>query len=141
MDLHLPSLTTPRALGRYLAFERIFRQFQPDIVHSYSFAGDVLATLRARGAQVTFLTSRRGEDTSRRHQLVRSTVNRWADKIGCVSSEIARFVELTERPAPSLLEVIPNGVPMNVAVRHQSEHEPGVLRFGDARNGETSQRN
>jgi L-malate glycosyltransferase len=132
VDLQLPSLTTPKAFGRYLAFERIINRFQPDIVHSYSFAGDVLgAMLRARGAQVTFLTSRRGEDKSRRHQLVRRIVNRWSDKIVCVSSEIARFAELTERPTPGLLEVIPNGVPMNVAaVRQPSAREPGVLRFG-----------
>ena len=113
VDLHLPLLTTPKALGRYLAFERIIERFQPDIVHSYGFAGDILgAMLRARGTQVTFLTSRRGEDTSRRHQLARRIVNRWSDKIVCVSSEVARFVELTERPAPGLLEIIPNGVPM-----------------------------
>ena len=131
VDLHLPSLTTPKALGRYLAFERIIKRFQPDVVHSYSFAGDVLgAMLRARGALVTFLTSRRGEDTSRRHQRVRRIVNRLSEKIVCVSSEVARFVELTERPAPRLLEVIPNGVPINVDVREQPAHEPAVLRFG-----------
>ena len=130
-DLGLPSLTTPQALGRYLALERIVKRFQPDIVHSYSFAGDVLgAMLRARGAQVTFLTSRRGADTNRRHQQVRKIVNRLSDKIVCVSSEIARFVEMTERPTPRLLEVIPNGVPMHVAVRQQPTREPGVIRFG-----------
>ena len=131
VDLHLPSLTTPKAMGRFLAFERIIRRFQPDIVHSYSFAGDVLgAMLRARGAQVTLFMSRRGEDKSRRHQLVRRITNRWSNKIVCVSSEVARFVEQTERPTAGLLEVIPNGVPMNVAVRQPSAREPGVLRFG-----------
>jgi glycosyltransferase involved in cell wall biosynthesis len=131
VELHLSSLTTPKALGRYLALERIIATFQPDIVHSYSFAGDVLgAMLRARGARVTFLTSRRGEDRSRTHQRVRSIVNRWSDRIVCVSSEVARFVEVAERPAPGLLDVIPNGVPIGVAVGPQPARVPGVLRFG-----------
>lgn len=124
-DLDCPTLVRPGSILGYLRFERVVRRFQPHIVHSYGFVGDVVAgVLRARGSNVPIITSRRGEDVNRRHQAVRRLVNRVSDKIVCVSSETARFVQSTESPSPTLLEIIPNGVALNSArgrVRYPDE--------------------
>ena len=115
-NLDCPSLLRPSSILGYRRFERVVRRFQPHIVHSYGFVGDVVAAvLRARGSNVRVITSRRGEDTNRRHQAVRRLVNRVSDKIVCVSSETAKFVQSTESPSPSLIEIIPNGVALKPA--------------------------
>jgi glycosyltransferase involved in cell wall biosynthesis len=131
-NLDCPILVRPGGILAYLRFERVVKRFRPHIVHSYGFVGDVVAALlRARGSNVRIITSRRGEDANRRHQAVRRLVNRVSDKIVCVSSETAKFVQSTESPSPSLLEIIPNGVAVNPArgrarVRHPNE----PVRFG-----------
>ena len=113
-NLDCPSLVRLSGILGYLRFERLAARFQPHIVHSYGFVGDVLAAiLRSRRSNVRVITSRRGEDANRRHQAVRRLVNRLSDKIVCVSSETATFVQSTESPAPGLLEIIPNGVALN----------------------------
>jgi glycosyltransferase involved in cell wall biosynthesis len=131
VDLKCPSLTTPSALLRYIALERIVKRFRPDIVHAYGFASDVLGTmLRLRGTDVRVITSRRGEDANRRHQRIRRLTNRWSERIVCVSPEVATFVEATEHPAPQLLEVIPNGVPVARCARPRAAADGHVIRFG-----------
>ena len=131
-NLDCPSLLRPGSILGYRRFERVVRHFQPHIVHSYGFVGDVAAAvLRARGSNVRVITSRRGEDTNRRHQAVRRLVNRVSDKIVCVSSETAKFVQSTESPSPGLLEIIPNGVALNPAdgpARGRDRDE--TVRFG-----------
>ena len=113
-NLDCSSLVRLSGILGYLRFERLAARFQPHIVHSYGFVGDVLAAiLRSRRSNVRVITSRRGEDANRRHQAVRRLVNRLSDKIVCVSSETATFVQSTESPAPGLLEIIPNGVALN----------------------------
>ena len=131
-NLDCPSLVRPGSILGYRRFERVVRRFQPHIVHSYGFVGDVVAAvLRARGWNVRVITSRRGEDTNRRHQAVRRLVNRVSDKIVCVSSETAKFVQSTESPAPSLLEIIPNGVVLNpVDGQAQGRARDETVRFG-----------
>jgi glycosyltransferase involved in cell wall biosynthesis len=76
------------------------------------------------------ITSRRGEDVSPRHQQVRRLANRWSEKVVCVSSEVATFVEATERTPPGLLEVIPNGVSLQAPVNGEQRCNGGVVRFG-----------
>ena len=131
-NLDCPSLVRPSGILGYRRFERLVARFQPHIVHSYGFVGDVLAAiLRARRSKVRVITSRRGEDANRRHQAVRRLVNRLSDKIVCVSSETATFVQSTELPAPGLLEIIPNGVALNPArslARGRDRDE--TVRFG-----------
>lgn len=131
-NLDWPILVRPRGILAYARFERMVRRFRPHIVHSYGFVGDVVSgVLRARGASVGIVTSRRGEDANRRHQAVRRLVNRVADRIVCVSAETATFVRSTESPTPAKLEVIPNGValsPARARVRTGQRDEP--IRFG-----------
>ena len=92
-NLDWPILLRPGGIAAYLRFERAVRRFRPHIVHSYGFVADVVAgLLRARGANVRIITSRRGEDANRRHQAFRRLVNRVSDKIVCVSQETAAFV-------------------------------------------------
>ena len=110
-NLDWPILLRPGGALAYLRLERTVRRFRPHIVHSYGFVADVVAgLLRARGSNVRIITSRRGEDANRRHQVFRRLVNRVSDKVVCVSQETAAFVQLTESPRPGLLTVIPNGV-------------------------------
>ena len=131
-NLDCPSLVRPGSILAYRRFERLASQFQPHVVHSYGFSGDVVAAvLRTRRSNIRLITSRRGEDANRRHQAVRRLVNRVSDRIVCVSSETAKFVQSTESPSPSLLEIIPNGVALNPApggarIRHPDE----PVRFG-----------
>jgi L-malate glycosyltransferase len=130
-NLDCPSLLRPGSILGYRRFERVVRRFQPHIVHSYGFVGDVVAAvLRARGSNVRVITSRRGEDTNRRHQAVRRLVNRVSDKIVCVSSETAKFVQSTESPSPSLIEIIPNGVGLKPADRPAQGRDRETVRFG-----------
>ena len=131
-NLHCPSLVRPSGILGYLRFERIVARFQPHIVHSYGFGGDVLAAvLRARRSRVRVITSRRGEDVNKRHQAVRRLVNRWSDKVVCVSSETAKFVQSTESPLSGLIEVIPNGVALNPGRPPAGGRDrDGTVRFG-----------
>lgn len=131
-SLDWPTLLSPRGISAYLRFERVVRRLQPQIVHSYGFIADVVvAMLRARGSNVRIITSRRGEDENRRHQAIRRLVNRVSEKVVCVSSETATFVQSTESPPPSLLEIIPNGVRLNPAEgRARARHPDEPLRFG-----------
>jgi glycosyltransferase involved in cell wall biosynthesis len=55
--------------------------------------------------------------------------NWWSAKIVCVSSEVATFVERTERPRTRLIAVIPNGVPVPLVGRRDPDDRV-VLRFG-----------
>jgi glycosyltransferase involved in cell wall biosynthesis len=131
-SLNCRTLIRPGGILGYLRFERVVARFRPHIVHSYGFLGDVVAgLLRARGSRVRIITSRRGEDASRRHQAVRRVVNRFSDKIVCVSPETATFVHSTESPQPGLLEIIPNGVTVDPWLdcgRLRPPSEP--LKFG-----------
>ncbi len=116
INLDWPILLRPGGALAYLRFERAVRRFRPHIVHSYGFVADVVAgLLRARGANVRIITSRRGEDANRRHHALRRLVNRLSDKVVCVSQETAAFVQSTESPRPGLLTVIPNGVAVSDA--------------------------
>jgi glycosyltransferase involved in cell wall biosynthesis len=131
-NLNCPTLVRPRTIRAYLQFDRAVERFQPQIVHAYGFPGDIFtALLRARGSQVRIITSRRSEDHNRRHQGIRRLVNRFSDKIVCVSSETARFVQATESPPPNLLEVISNGVALNPdGSRARVRHPDQPVRFG-----------
>ena len=131
-NLDCSSLVRPGGILGYLRFERVVARFQPHIVHSYGFAADVLAgVLRARRSKVRVITSRRGEDANKRHQAVRRLVNRWSDKVVCVSSETAAFVQSTESPSSGLLEIIPNGVALNpVAPPAGGRDRDETVRFG-----------
>jgi glycosyltransferase involved in cell wall biosynthesis len=132
-NLNCPSLVHPRGMPAFLRFDRLVTRFQPHIVHSYGFVGDVVAgAVRARRSDIRLVTSRRGDDKNRRHQAVRRLVNRWSDKIVCVSAESAKFVQTTESPAPGLLEIIPNGVALHPAGGGFTRrgHPDGTIRIG-----------
>lgn len=130
-NIDCPTLVRPGSIFGYLRFERVVARFQPHVVHTYGFAADVIAAvLRARGAKVRVITSRRGEDTNTRHQAVRRLVNRLSERIICVSSETARFVQSTESPPPNLVEVIPNGVSLSPFSTCHSRPPGSAIRFG-----------
>ena len=133
-NLACPSLVHPGVAAAWLRFERLAAGFRPHIVHSYGFVADVMAgLLRARRSGIRLVTSRRGEDVNWRHQAVRRILNRWTEKVVCVSSETAAFVQRTESAAQPLLEVIPNGVSTRPTFAHPSttEHDDNqVVRFG-----------
>jgi glycosyltransferase involved in cell wall biosynthesis len=61
---------------------------------------------------------------------MRRLANRCSDKVVCVSSEIATYVQATERPPAELLEVIPNGVSIQAKVNPQNRSNRRVVRFG-----------
>ena len=140
-NLDWPILLRPGGAFAYLRFERAVSRFRPHIVHSYGFAADIVAgLLRARGANVRIITSRRGEDANRRHHAFRRLVNHVSDKVVCVSQETAAFVESTESPRPGLLTVIPNGVAVSDASHDsrardtdqtaKSDEKDRPIRFG-----------
>jgi len=130
-NVDCPTLIRPGSILGYLRFERVVARFQPHVVHTYGFAADVIAAvLRARGANVRVITSRRGEDANRRHLAVRRLVNRLSEKIVCVSSETAQFVQSTESPPPALVEVIPNGVSMSPSGDRPAKPSGGTIRIG-----------
>jgi glycosyltransferase involved in cell wall biosynthesis len=122
---------TATALLRYAALQKLVARFRPDIIHAYGFAADVLGMMiRVSRSDVRLITSRRGEDDNRRHQRVRRVANRWSERVVCVSSEVAAFVRATEQPPTGLLEVIPNGVPIqSPPPRHLGSHG-SLVRFG-----------
>jgi glycosyltransferase involved in cell wall biosynthesis len=132
VDLACPTLTRPRSLLAYWRFRRLVTHIDPHVVHAYGFSADVFAALlRLSGAGARIVTSRRGEERNRRHQMIRRLVNRLTERIVCVSPETAAFVRATESPAPQLLEVIPNGVaapPATTIARSGDRHRP--VRFG-----------
>jgi glycosyltransferase involved in cell wall biosynthesis len=129
-NLQCPTLMTPSALLRCATLKTLVDEFRPDIVHAYGFAADVLATIiKVSRRDVRLITSRRSEDGNRRHQRVRRIANRWSEKVVCVSSEVAHFVRATEKTRSGLLEVIPNGVPIQFPQRRRSGSQ-GLVRFG-----------
>jgi L-malate glycosyltransferase len=131
-DLACPTLMRPHGLLACWRFTRLVQRVDPHLVHAYGFSGDVFAALlRLSGARARIITSRRGEERNRRHQVIRRLVNRLTDRIVCVSPETAAFVRATESPAPQLLEVIPNGVATPPAtVSRPADHRDRPVRFG-----------
>ena len=129
-DLACPNLLRPSGLLACRRFTRVVKHFDPHIVHSYGFSGDLVAALlRFGGARARIITSRRGEERSGRRQAIRRLANRLSERIVCVSPETAAFVRATESPAPHLIEIIANGVaPHPSANRHRPSNRP--IRFG-----------
>ena len=129
-DLACPNLLRPSGLLACRRFTHVVKHFDPHIVHSYGFSGDVVAALlRLGGARARIITSRRGEERSGRRQAIRRLANRLSERIVCVSPETAAFVRATESPAPHLIEIIPNGVaPHPIANRRPPLDRP--IRFG-----------
>jgi glycosyltransferase involved in cell wall biosynthesis len=128
-DLGIPRLTSPAQVLRLTRFLRILRRVNPHLLHTYGFTCDVVGPLLARacpGARV--ITTRRGEDTSRRHQAARSTSNRLTDVVVCVSDATLAFTRRTESLHRATPTVIPNGV----VIPPIPSRRPGVhgLRFG-----------
>jgi glycosyltransferase involved in cell wall biosynthesis len=131
-NLDWPSLVHPKGYRGFARLMRLVSRFRPHLVHSYGFVADVAAAfVRARYPAVRIVTSRRGEDGNRRHQALRRVVNRWSQKIVCVSAETAQFVRETESTAHNLLAIIPNGVDLAPAdTHHDCRGHDGILRFG-----------
>jgi glycosyltransferase involved in cell wall biosynthesis len=131
-DLACPNLFRPSGLRACRQFARLVKRFDPHVVHSYGFSGDIYAALlRIVGGKAPIITSRRGEERNRSRQAFRRIVNRFSARVVCVSAETAAFVKATEAPAPRLLEVIPNGVaahPHPLSPRSRSLDRP--IRFG-----------
>jgi glycosyltransferase involved in cell wall biosynthesis len=131
-DLACPTLMRPHGLLACRRLTRLVRRIDPHIVHAYGFSADMVAALlRLSGTPARIITSRRGEERNRRHQMVRRLVNRLTDRIVCVSPETAAFVRATESPAPPLLAVIPNGVAAPPATRSRRTGDGDrPVRFG-----------
>ena len=108
---------------------RVVGQARPEVVHSYGFSADLLAALvRLILPKCRIITSRRGADTNRRHQKLRSLINTIANQVICVSEETAAFASRTERLRTDKVQVIPNGV--GLAEFPTVRSDARRLRFG-----------
>jgi glycosyltransferase involved in cell wall biosynthesis len=131
INLDCANLVRPGVVLAYRKLTPVVKRFDPHIVHSYGFSADLIAALlRLGGARARIVTSRRGEEPYRRRQVTMRLINRLSERIVCVSSETAAFVNATESPPPHLLEVIPNGVALPLAGNRIRARDPESLRFG-----------
>ena len=97
-NLGIPDLRSASRVMKLKDLRRVVRRFGPDIIHSYGYTADVLVpifSLECRTARV--VGTRRGQDSKRRHQFLRSLTNPLCDRIVCVSEATAEFVRRTER--------------------------------------------
>jgi glycosyltransferase involved in cell wall biosynthesis len=130
-NLGIPDLRSASRVMKLKDLRRVVRHFEPDIIHSYGYTADVLApifSLECRRARV--VGTRRGQDSRRRHQFLRSLTNPLCDRIVCVSEATAEFVRRTERINGSMVRVIPNGVASRgrPVIRQRDNRSP--VRFG-----------
>ncbi len=111
VDVGTPRLTRPAAILRLRRFLTLLRRERPRLLHTYGYTCDVVGPALARLVPgVRTITTRRGEDTSPRHQAMRSRVNRVTARIVCVSEETRAFTERAESLHGTPVDVIPNGV-------------------------------
>ena len=106
-------LTALRALRRLV---RRLRQERTCIVQTYLSSATVFGTLAARAAGVPCLvTTRRdrgfGDGRSMAWALART--NWWAQRVVCVSQDVADIVSRREGIRPPQLTVIPNGIDLD----------------------------
>ncbi|MFN0020811.1 MAG: glycosyltransferase [Pirellulaceae bacterium] len=93
---------------------KLFRQQQPQIVQSFLFHANVVATLAARRAKIPrIVTGIRVADPSRWRQRVERWLTPKVDKIVCVSQGVADFCRDKCRFPAEKLVVIPNGVDLS----------------------------
>ena len=89
----------------------LFRQQQPQVVQSFLFHANVVATMAARKANVSrVVTGIRVADPSAWRQRVERWLTPQMDKIVCVSQSVADFCRDKCRFPTEKLVVIPNGV-------------------------------
>ncbi len=99
----------------YYKLVEIAEEFQPDIIHSHLFGGDLLAYfLKKRMPRVTWISTvhnvRTQESWIRRK--VWRTLFRKTDRIIAVAKEVAAFLKKDYRFAAEKVVMIPNGVPL-----------------------------
>ena len=97
------------ALGRLL---RQLRQQRPAILHTWMFHANVPGRIAGRLAGVPIIISGErtmGQESKTRLRLNRATAN-LADRITCVSPQVATFARTEIGLPPDKLTVIPNGV-------------------------------
>jgi glycosyltransferase involved in cell wall biosynthesis len=110
-NLAVPRIDAWRATSLVRRLLAVPNGIRAHVVHSYGFSADLVAALvKLLSPRCVLITSRRGIDTSVRHQRVRSLINRVTNQVICVSDETADYVRRTERLSPNRLRVIPNGV-------------------------------
>lgn len=125
--LDIAYLDSPAKMLRLRRFLSVLGRVRPGILQTYGYTCDVVGPALARTRRgLRVVTTRRGEDRATRHQRVRSVVNRFTDRVICVSEETKRFTEATESLHGTPMIVIPNGVLTPRIVRG-----PGArVRFG-----------
>jgi glycosyltransferase involved in cell wall biosynthesis len=131
-NLHIRRFDSVRKLGAYVrTLSTVLGEWKPNVIQTYGYACDISLPFltKAMWPNVTVITTRRGEDHNRRHQLLRRAANMCVDSVVCVSSTVARFTEATERLGQRKLKVIPNGVALP-DVQGKTPVATHVLRFG-----------
>jgi glycosyltransferase involved in cell wall biosynthesis len=107
--LHLQTAwQSPRAIGSLV---RQWRAWRPDLVQSFLFHANTVSTVAARLAGVPRVVwGIRVADPNRRRQWIERRLAGRANRIVCVSREVARFMEQQTKLDPGKLVVISNGL-------------------------------
>ena len=130
-NLGIPDLRSASRVMKLKDLRRVVRRFEPDMVYLYGYTADVLVpifSLECRRARV--VGTRRGQDSKRRHQFLRSLTNPLCDRIVCVSEATAEFVRRTERINGLMVRVIPNGVVSRGRPVIKQRDDCSTVRFG-----------
>lgn len=94
----------------------LLRSYPPQIMHSFLFGFDLFANKAARKIGVPVILSSRRELAhwqKRRHLFMQRGANRYVQAIVANCEAVAGDVRQREQPDPSLVRVIPNGLPAN----------------------------
>lgn len=95
---------------------RLLRQVKPDCLHTWMFHANIPGRLIGRMAGVPAIVS--SERTMGQEGTVRQLLNRWsgplADRIICVSEQVAIFAAETIRLDKHKLRVVPNGIDLSL---------------------------
>lgn len=98
-------------LAGTMRLRALIRKHKPDVLHSYSFTCNLMATLAAKpGRSPKLVTTRRGNEFVRRRHVVYRLTNPLVDRVVCVSKATERFSRKTEGLARPQSVVVPNGL-------------------------------
>jgi len=103
----------PYSVGAVLRLARALRRRRYDIVHTHLFQADVVGRLAARIAGTPHIVKtlhNMGRWKSPSQLALDRLLNRWTDRVVCISDHQRRVVVRQERLAAQKVRTIPNGV-------------------------------
>jgi glycosyltransferase involved in cell wall biosynthesis len=112
VPVHFLGFTRAPALPRAVhTLARHWRRYRPDVIHSMLFHANVVAGMaRGRWGPGALILGIRVADPSRWRRWLERRIARRADRVACVSQQVADFATRRMRLPPRKLVVIPNGV-------------------------------